>query len=167
MYPADFICDNPSHGSSGALAAARRLSISCATDPVPMLSPLNVAKCVVKHSSALRPEVISGFFGIHISQRVLHRVANVHKCGVLKIYRHIYIFCIYTIFCLIDQIQHGNITGCGEPTAHELDFKPFVLFKVETVIVWAGLYLFVVRVGALKLPMVRRPWLCDCYLPVL
>lgn len=89
----------------------------------------------------------------------LHRVANVHKCEGLKIYRHIYIYsvCIYTIFCLIDQIQNGNITGCVERTAHELDFKPFVLFKVETVIVWAGLYLFVVGVEALKLPMVRRP----------
>lgn len=44
---------------------------------------------------------------------------------------------MYTLFCLIDQIRHGNITGCVERTAHELDFKPFVLFKVETVIVWA------------------------------
>lgn len=59
-------------------------------------------------------------------------------CGGLKyIDIYIYIFCVYTIFCLIDQIRHGNITGCVERTAHELDFKPFVLFKVETVIVWA------------------------------
>lgn len=62
----------------------------------------------------------------------------------------------------MEQIQHGNITGCVERTAQKLDFKHFVLFKVKNGDCTYGLYLFV-GVEALELSTVRRPRLCDCY----
>lgn len=68
-------------------------------------------------------EVILG----NISQRVLHRVAIVHKREAgLK--RYIYIFCTNTLFCLMEQIQHGNRTGCVERTAQKLDFRTFLYY---------------------------------------
>lgn len=62
----------------------------------------------------------------------------------------------------MEQIQHGNITGCVERTAQKLDFRPFVLFKVETVIVNVD-FIYLWGVEALELSMVRSLRLCDCF----